>query len=72
SVKGEIVIVIDPPSEAERTADADRTAADATTRAAELTAAGERPKSVARTIAAEFNLPRNQAYEIALAAKGAQ
>ena len=66
AVKGEIVIVIDPPSEAEHAHDAAARATDASARAAELAAAGTRPKSIARTLAAEFGIPRNQAYDIAL------
>ena len=42
-------------------------AADAArVRAAELKAEGARNKEIAKTIAAEFGLPRNAAYEIAL------
>lgn len=66
SVKGEIVIVIDPPSAAEEEAAVAATAENARQRAVQLKAAGERPKSIARTLAAEFGLSRNEAYDIAL------
>ena len=69
SVKGEIVIVIDAPTEDERrVASADATAC-AHARAVELAATGERPKSIAKVLAAEFEVSRNEAYEIALAAR---
>lgn len=67
-VKGEIVVVIDGPSEAEGQAAADAAAADARVRAAELVASGMRKKDVARALAEEFGLARNDAYEIALGA----
>lgn len=62
SVKGEIVIVIDPPAENETAVDPTAAAE----RAAELLAQGERPKAVAKQIAAEFGLSRNEAYDMAL------
>lgn len=68
SIKGEIAIVIDPPSEDEAEAEAEATATDAAERAAELAALGERPKTIAKTLAAEFDLPRNRAYDLALRA----
>ncbi len=69
AVKGEIVIVIDGPNDAEREADAAATAVDAAARACELAAAGTRPKDIARTLAAEFGIPRNEAYDLALHAR---
>lgn len=66
SIKGEIVIVIDGPTEAEREADAAATAADAATRARELAAQGMRPKDITRQLVAEFHIPRNEAYDLAL------
>lgn len=69
SIKGEIVIVIDGPTEEEGELRADESSAQAAERAAELSAEGKRPKEVARLIAEEYSLPRNQAYQIALAAK---
>lgn len=69
AIKGEIVIVIDAPNDEERSAEAKDASASAEERAAELIAQGERAKSVAKTIAEEFGIPRNEAYEIALNAK---
>ena len=66
AVKGEIVLVIDAPTEDERKAKAADASDSARARAAELATAGERPKSIAKTIAAEFGIPRNEAYAIAL------
>ncbi len=66
SIKGEIVIVIDGPSEAERDADAATATIDAASRAEELIAAGVRPKEVARQIADEFGISRNEAYDLAI------
>ena len=68
SVKGEIVVVIDAPNNAERAADADVRAADAVTRAAELLAQGARPKQIARQLTEELGISRNEAYAIATAA----
>ena len=62
SVKGEIVIVIDPPVPGEHAPDGEAVEA----RARELAAQGERPKSIAKQLAAEFGIPRNQAYDLAL------
>ena len=67
-VKGEIVIVIDGPSEAEGADRAQHVAADARGRARELAAEGLRAKQIARTLADELGIPRNEAYEIALEA----
>ena len=68
AIKGEIVLVIDGPSEAEGEA-AQANAEDAAReRAAALKAEGTRNKDIAKTLAAEFGLPRNVAYEIALEA----
>ena len=67
-VKGEIVIVIDGPSEAEGADRAQHVAADARGRARELAAEGLRVKQIARTLADELGIPRNEAYEIALEA----
>lgn len=63
NVKGEIVIVIDPPAECEAAPDT----ASAEERARALAASGERPKSIARILATEFHLSRNEAYNLALA-----
>ena len=67
-IKGEIVIVIDGPSEAEGQAAQESAEDSARVRAAQLKAEGARNKDIAKTLAAEFGLPRNAAYEIALEA----
>lgn len=69
SVKGEIVIVIDAPTDAERTEQAETAQIDAAKRAVELLGEGVRPKQVARQLEQEFGIPRNEAYDIALNAK---
>ena len=66
AVKGEIVIVIDGPSEAEREAESAEATVNAAKRAEELSADGMRPKDIARQIAAEFGIPRNEAYDLAI------
>ena len=65
-VKGEIVLVIDGPSEAETEAAAEEAAADASTRAAEMRAAGASAKDIRKALMAEFGLSRNDAYALAL------
>lgn len=67
-IKGEIVLVIDGPSVAEDVAAEEDAESAARIRAAELKAAGARNKDVARTIADEFGIARNAAYDIALEA----
>ena len=67
-VKGEVVIVIDGPTEAEREADAAAATADAAMRARQLSEGGMRPKDIARQLAAEFGISRNEAYDLALRA----
>ena len=67
-IKGEIVIVIDGPSEAEGQAAQESAEDSARVRAAQLKAEGARNKDIAKALAAEFGLPRNAAYEIALEA----
>ena len=69
TVKGEIAIVIDGPSEAEREAEAAAATADAASRARELVAAGKRPKEITRQLVEEFGIPKNNAYDLALHAK---
>ena len=66
SVKGEIAIVIDAPNDAEQEARAAQSGASAAARAAELAEQGERPKTIAKMLVAEFGLSRNEAYDIAL------
>ena len=67
-IKGEIVIVVDGPSADEGA----RAAADAQeaarARAAELKAGGARNKNIARALAEEFGISRNEAYDLALKA----
>lgn len=67
-VRGEIALVIDAPGEAEAAAGAEIAAASATARAAELVAEGLRTKEVAKRLAAEFRIPRNDAYNLAMQA----
>ena len=68
-VKGEVALVIDGPSEAEREAEAAAATADAAVRARELAAAGRRPKEITRQLQEEFHIPRNEAYDLALHAE---
>ncbi len=68
TIKGEIVLVIDGPSEAEGEAAQESAAGAARVRAAALKAEGLRNKDIAKQLAAEFGLPRNAAYDIALEA----
>ena len=70
SIKGEIVIVIDAPNDEEMRAANASASARAEERAVELLAQGERPKLVAKAIAEEFGISRNEAYEMVLAKKG--
>ena len=70
SIKGEIVLVIDAPNDLEIRAANAFAAASAEKRAVELLAQGERPKLVAKTIAEEFGISRNEAYEMVLTKKG--
>ena len=70
SIKGEIVLVIDAPNDEEASAANASASASAEERAAELLAQGERPKLVAKTIAEEFGISRNEAYEMVLTKKG--
>ena len=67
-VKGEIVVVIDGPSEHEGSERAEQTAADARQRAAELAGEGLRAKQIARQLVQECGIARNEAYELALQA----
>ena len=69
NVKGEIVIVVDGPNAGEHAADAANAREKALERAEQLVEAGERPKQIARILADELGVSRNEAYEIALAAR---
>ena len=66
-IRGEIALVIDAPGEDETAADAAEAAASAEARAVELAAEGLRTKEVAKQLAAEFGIARNDAYELAMA-----
>lgn len=66
TIKGEIVIVIDPASDEESEQAAAASAVDAQNRAAELLAQGSRPKQVARLVADEYGISRNDAYDLVL------
>lgn len=66
AVKGEIVLVIDPAGEDEKQADASTASDQARARAAELAAQGLRAKQIARQLAEELGVSRNEAYDIAL------
>ena len=70
SIKGDIALVIDAPNDLEIRAANAFAAASAEERAVELLAQGERPKLVAKTIAEEFGISRNEAYEMVLTKKG--
>ncbi|NGM17874.1 16S rRNA (cytidine(1402)-2'-O)-methyltransferase [Eggerthellaceae bacterium zg-893] len=68
ALRGEIVVVIDGPSEAEAACDQEKAADAARVRARELKAEGMRGKDVAKALAQQFGIPRNVAYDIALEA----
>ncbi len=70
-IRGEIALVIDAPSEAEEAAVAHDAAVSAEARAAELAAEGLRTKEIAKRLAAEFGISRNDAYEAAMSAQNA-
>lgn len=69
SVKGEIVIVIDPAGPEEQRAVSETAREDAAARAAELASQGVRPKQIARQLSDELGISRNEAYAIALSAR---
>ena len=69
-VRGEIVIVIDGPNEKEKSAAAANASEDARVRAIELVRMGARGKEIAKALVAEFGITRNEAYDIALEARG--
>lgn len=69
AVKGEVVIVVDGPGEAERQAEAATATADAAVWARELADAGQRPKEITRQLVEEFGVSRNEAYDLALHAR---
>ena len=67
-IRGEIALVIDGPGEEEAAADAASAAESAEVRAAALAAQGLRTKQIAKQLTCEFGIPRNDAYELAMAA----
>lgn len=70
-VKGEIALVISPPTDAERQAAGEAQVASAGERAAELVAAGELTgKDMVAALRAEFGISRNEAYDLVNKAKG--
>lgn len=69
TVKGEIVIVIDPTSSDESEQVHECALQAARTRARELYEAGEYPKSIAAMLVDEFSLSRNDAYDLVLSLK---
>ena len=67
SIKGEIVIVIDAPTDEERNAAHDEQANDAAVRAQELIAEGAlSKKDIVKTLRVEFGISRNEAYELVI------
>ena len=67
SIKGEIVIVIDAPTDEERNAAHDEQANDAAVRAQELIADGVlSKKDIVKILRAEFGISRNEAYELVI------
>ncbi len=68
-IRGEVAFVIDGPSPEEGAAEAAQAAEGAQARAAELAAEGLRTKEAARALAEEFGIGRNEAYEMAMAAR---
>ena len=68
AVRGEIVLVIDGPGADDARAAAEEAAADAERLARELAAEGLRTKEVARRLTAACGIPRNDAYDLAMAA----
>lgn len=67
-IRGEIVLVIDGPSEPEVAAGAEAAAATAADRAADLASEGLRTKDIAKRLCAECGVSRNEAYDLAMAA----
>lgn len=61
-IKGEIVIVIDPPSDAEGAPDVE----SANVRAMELAGQQMRTKDIAKALACEFGIAKNAAYDMAI------
>ncbi|NPD30672.1 16S rRNA (cytidine(1402)-2'-O)-methyltransferase [Eggerthellaceae bacterium zg-1084] len=68
AIKGEIALVIEGPGDEERAERAQSAQDGAAERAASMAAEGARAKDIARTLANELGIPRNTAYDLALAA----
>lgn len=68
-IKGEIVVVVDGPSEAEGEVARELAQEAAFARAEELACAGMRGKQIAKTLVDELGVSRNEAYELALSAR---
>jgi len=68
ALKGEIVVVIDGPSKKEREVGAAQASSDAQACAKELLEQGLSKKDVAKTLARDFGVSRNEAYELVLKA----
>ena len=68
-IRGEIALVIDGPNAEEAAVAAAGATAGAETRAAELAGEGLRTKEIAKRLTAEFGIPRNDAYELAMGAQ---
>lgn len=67
SIKGEIVIVIDAPTDEERNAAHDEQANDAAVRAQELLAEGVlSKKDIVKALRDEFGISRNEAYDLVI------
>ena len=67
-VKGEIVLVIEGPTEAEQSAHAEDALTRAETEASRLASEGRSPKEITKHLVAAYRIPRNQAYALALKA----
>ena len=67
-IKGEIVLVVDGPSECEARAAKERSLASAEDRVRQLLAQGVRSKDAARQLSQEFGIPKNDAYQLGLEA----
>lgn len=67
TIKGEIVIVIDAPTDEERNASHAEQSNDAAARAKELIAEGSlSKKDIVKTLRSEFGISRNEAYELVI------
>ncbi len=67
-IKGEVVLVVEGPSESEEESAALDAESAALVRAAELKAAGRTKRDVVRMLVEEYGIPRNVAYDLALKA----